>query len=197
MPEEMLPAAQRESRKKSHQPSEPGRGGDPRAAGAPQQARISPAKREDARRLAPAASGGQGTRHATVTPSAARDKGVYGGCRGCRGARPSHPLPPAGRRPSPDAGLKPQASGNKNRLYAIETEEMTFRRSEGNLHAGGDAPRRATRKPKKKHQPASRGAEAIPAQRERCSRRAYRPRSGKMRADCPLRRAADRVYDMR
>ena len=43
--------AQRESRKKSHQPSEPGRGGDPRAAGAPQQARISPAKREDARRL--------------------------------------------------------------------------------------------------------------------------------------------------
>ena len=70
--------AQRESRKKSHQPSEPGRGGDPRAAGAPQQARISPAKREDARRLAPAASGGQGTRHAIVTPSTTRTRGVRG-----------------------------------------------------------------------------------------------------------------------
>ena len=39
--------------------------------------------------------------------------------------------------------------------------------------------------------PARRGAEAIPAQRERRSRRAYRLRSGKMRANCPLRRAAD------
>ena len=70
--------AQRESRKKSHQPSEPGRGGDPRNAGAPQQARISPAKREDARRLPPAASGGQGTRHTTETPSATRTGGVRG-----------------------------------------------------------------------------------------------------------------------
>ena len=101
MPKEMLPAAQRESRKKSHQPSEPGRGGDPRAAGAPQQARISPAKREDARRLPHAVSGGQGIRHATVTPSATRDKGVYGGRRGCRGARPSHPLPPAAQATPP------------------------------------------------------------------------------------------------
>ena len=33
--------------------------------------------------------------------------------------------------------------------------------------------------------PVSRGAKAIPAQRERRSRRAYRPRSGKMRADLP------------
>ena len=32
---------------------------------------------------------------------------------------------------------------------------------------------------------ASRGAEAIPAERERRSRRAYHPRSGKMRADLP------------
>ena len=78
MPEEMLPAAQHESRKKSHQPSEPGRGGDPRATGAPQQARISSAKREDARRLPPAASGGQGIRHATVTSSAIRTRGVWG-----------------------------------------------------------------------------------------------------------------------
>ena len=50
---------------------------------------------------------------------------------------------------------------------------------------------------KKSHQPSERGAEAIPAQRERRSRRAYRPRSGKMRADCPMRRAADKVHDMR
>ena len=50
---EMLPAGRSTNRDKPHQPSEPGRGGDPRAAGAPQQARISPAKREDARRLAP------------------------------------------------------------------------------------------------------------------------------------------------
>ena len=45
--------------------------------------------------------------------------------------------------------------------------------------------------------PASRGAEAIPAKRERRSRRAYHPRSGKMRADLPLRRAADKALDMR
>ena len=133
MPKEMLPAAQRESRKKSHQPSEPGRGGDPRNAGAPQQARISPAKREDARRLAPC--GERRTRYTTCDSDARRhtDKGEYG----------------RRRLPHPGAGLKPPASGKKNRLYAIETEEMTFRRSEGNLHAEGDAPRRPTRKPKK------------------------------------------------
>ena len=78
-----------------------GREGDPRAAGAPQQARISPAKREDARRPPPAASGGQGTRHATATPAAIRDKGEYGGRRGCRGVRPSHPLPPAAQATTP------------------------------------------------------------------------------------------------
>ena len=43
--------------------------------------------------LPPAASDGQGTRQATATPAATRDKGEYGGRRGCRGARPSHPLP--------------------------------------------------------------------------------------------------------
>ena len=150
MPEEMLPAAQRESRKKSHQPSEPGRGGDPRNAGAPQQARISPAKREDARRLAPC--GERRTRYTTCDSDARRhtDKGEYG----------------RRRLPHPGAGLKPPASGKKNRLYAIETEEMAFRRSEGNLHAEGDAPRRATRKPEKNTSPASWGAEAIPAKRE-------------------------------
>ena len=57
---------------------------------------------------------------------------------------------------------------------------------------------RSTRKPSKKsHQPSEPGAKAIPAQRERRSRRAYRPQSGKMRADRPLRRAADKAHDMR
>ena len=40
-------------------------------------------------------------------------QGEYGGRRGCRGARPSHPLPPAGRRPSPDAGQHPPANEQK------------------------------------------------------------------------------------
>ena len=100
---------------KKHQPSELGRGGDPRAAGAPQQARISPAKREDARRLPHAASGGQGTRHATVTPSATRKRGSTGGVGGVEGLAPLTPCRQPRRLPHPDAGLKPQASGNKKR----------------------------------------------------------------------------------
>ena len=93
--------AQRERRKKSHQPSEPGRGGDPREAGAPQQARISPAKREDARRLAPC--GERRTGNTTCDSDALHhtDKGEYGGRRGCRGACPSHPLPPAAQATTP------------------------------------------------------------------------------------------------
>ena len=59
------------------------------------------------------------------------------------------------------------------------------------------SPPRNAKAEKNPTSPASRGAEAIPAQRERRSRRAYHPQRGKMRADCPLRRAADRVYDMR
>ena len=107
--------AQRERRKKSHQPSEPGRGGDPREAGAPQQARISPAKREDARRLAPC--GERRTGNTTCDSDALHhtDKGEYGGRRECRGACPSHPLPLAGRRPRPDAGLKPSANGRNKK----------------------------------------------------------------------------------
>ena len=61
---------------KNHHPSEPGRGGDPRNAGAQQQARISPAKREDARRPAPC--GERRTRYTTGDSDARRhtDKGV-------------------------------------------------------------------------------------------------------------------------
>ena len=166
MPKEMLPAAQRESRKKSHQPSELGRGGDPREAGAPQQARISPAR--SAGRCTPIAPCGERrTRYTTCDSDALRhtEKGSTGVVGGVEGLAPLTPCRQPRRLPHPDAGLKPPASGKKNRLYA-ETEEMTFRRSEGNLHAEGDAPRRATRKPEKNTSPASWGAEAIPAKRE-------------------------------
>ena len=64
-------------------------------------------------------------------------------------------------------------------------------------HTGEDASPLNAKAEKNPTSPASRGAEAIPAQRERRSRRAYHPRSGKMRADCPLRRTADREHDMR
>ena len=115
--ETSLPAFQRESRKKSHQPSEPGRGGDPRNAGAPQQARISPAAREDARRLAPC--GERRTRYTTCDSDARRhtgkgSTGVVGGVEGS----PSHPLPLAGRRPCPDAGLKPPERGGNQKERA-------------------------------------------------------------------------------
>ena len=59
--------------------SEPGREGDPRNAGAPQQARISPAKREDARRFAPC--GERRTRY-TTCDSDARRHTRQGGVRG-------------------------------------------------------------------------------------------------------------------
>ena len=109
------PTTQRESRKKSHQPSEPGREGDPRYAGAPQSARISPAKREDARRLPPAASGSRGIRHTTGTPFATRTRGSTGVVGGVEGPAPLTPCPPPRRRPSLDAGQQPRASGRKKR----------------------------------------------------------------------------------
>ena len=136
LPRGMLPAAQRTDRETSRQPSEPGRGGDPREAGAPQQARISPAKREDARRPPPAASDGQGTRQATVTPAATRDKGEYGGRRGCRGARPSHPLPPAAQATTPRCRAEAAIQREKN-FYAQRPRPCgpPFGRSPGGDHA--------------------------------------------------------------
>ena len=80
------------------------------------------------------------------------------------------------------AGTLPPNSRGK------ETETSAFRKNASS--AQGQAKEKPTT-------PASRGAEAIPATRERRSRRAYRPRSGKMRADLPLRRAATMVHDMR
>ena len=89
----MLPFTQRESWKKSHPPSEPGRGGDPRAAGAPQQARISPAKREDARRLAPC--GERRTGYTSCDSDALRhtDRGSTGVVGGVEGLAPLTPCP--------------------------------------------------------------------------------------------------------
>ena len=104
--------AQRESRKKP--PAQrAGRGGDPRKAGAPQQARISPAKREDARRLAPC--GERWTGNATCDSDALRhtDKGSTGVVGGVEGFAPLTPCRQPRRLPHPDAGLKPPASGKK------------------------------------------------------------------------------------
>ena len=109
----MLPSTQRQSRKKSRQSSEPGREGDPRAAGAPQQARISPATREDARRLAPC--GERRTRYTTCDSDARRhtDRGSTGVVGGVEG----FPLsPPAASR----AGYHAQMLGN-SRQPAEET----------------------------------------------------------------------------
>ena len=76
---EMLPTGQETDERKARSISEPGRGGDPRNAGAPQQARISPAKREDARRLAPC--GELRTRYTTCDSDTRRHTG-QGGVRG-------------------------------------------------------------------------------------------------------------------
>ena len=124
---------------------------------------------------------------------------------------------PAGRRPRPNAGQQPQASGKKTFTHSAhcpagrhsvtsragdhtrmsgssrkpaEEKESPFPSGKNvhvgeNHHAGNETPRRSGHSLGKTTNPASRGAKAIPAQRERRSRRAYRPRSGKMRADLP------------
>ena len=60
--------------------------------------------REDTRRP-PCGEAAAGVCEPSVRLFMSGARGV-GGCRGCRGASPSHPLPPAGRRPGPDAGQK-------------------------------------------------------------------------------------------
>ena len=69
----------------------------------------------------PAASGGQGTRHAAATPAAIRDKGEYGGRRGCRGARPSHPLPPAAQATTP--GCRAEAASQRKKAEEKRKKE--------------------------------------------------------------------------
>ena len=62
--------------------------------------------------LPPAASGGQGIRHATGTPATTRT-GEYGVVGGVEGLAPLTPCRSPRRRPSPDAGQYPQSSGEK------------------------------------------------------------------------------------
>ena len=86
--------------------------------------------------LPPAASDGQGTRQATATPAATRDKGEYGGRRGCRGARPSHPLPPAAQATTPRCRAEAAIQREKN-FYAQRPRPCgpPFGRSPGGDHA--------------------------------------------------------------
>ena len=158
-----FPAAQRESPKNPTSPASRGAEAIPAQRERRSRRAYHPCKaREDARRLAPC--GERRTGYTTCDSDALHhtDRGSTGVVGGVEGLAPLTPCRQPRRLPHPDAGLKPQASGKKNRLYAIETEEMTFRRSEGNLHAEGDAPRRATRKPEKTHQPSEPGRRGDP-----------------------------------
>ena len=110
-----LPAAQRESRKKSPPAQRAGaRRRSPRSGSAAAGAHIA----RNAGRCAPicplrrAVTKVHDIRQGRPPP---HGQGEYGGRRGCRGACPSHPLPLAGRRPRPDAGPKPQASDRKEK----------------------------------------------------------------------------------
>ena len=156
MPEKMLPAVQCESRKKTPPTQRAGaRRRSPRSGSAAAGAHIA---REAGRcaPIAPAVSGGQGIRHAIVTPSATWTRGV-GGRRGCRGACPSHPLPPAAQATTPRCRAEATSQRPEKSLVSVKTEKVTFYRSKGNLHAGEDAPCLSTRKPKKSHQPSEPG----------------------------------------
>ena len=179
MPEKMLPAVQCESRKKTPPTQRAGaRRRSPRSGSAAAGAHIA---REAGRcaPIAPAVSGGQGIRHAIVTPSATWTRGV-GGRRGCRGACPSHPLPPAAQATTPGCRAEATSQRPEKSLVSVKTEKVTFYRSKGNLHAGEDAPRLSTRKPKK----------IPPHQRAGARRRS--PRSGSAAAGAHIAREAGR-----
>ena len=132
------------------------------------------------------------------------------------------PCRPPRRRPRPDTGQKPQSSVKKEKRMppgrrrpdtgqkpppSARKIKITCRcRNRGNCSPPlkmepscrrRHSPAQRESPTKNPTSPASRDAEVIPATRERRSRRAYRPRSGKMRADCPLRRAADKVHVIR
>ena len=156
---------------RSPQPSEPWRGGDPRTAGAPQQARISPVR--SAGRCAPMAPCGERWSGDT---SYGRDalhhtyKGSTGGVGGVEGFAPLTPCRPPRRRPRPDAGQQPPASGGEKKekreksqmgsaggnvsLWDVsKSRRMIPRRSACVRHAGEDASRRCTSRPERSPQP--------------------------------------------
>ena len=157
--------------------------------------------------LPPAASGGQGTRHAAATPAATRDKGEYGGRRGCRGARPSHPLPPAAQATTP--GCRAEAASQrqkrkeenfpprkcvhagppKEKILPRQAEASAFKVNAPRLSGGG-------RKKSPQHQRA--GARRRSPQRGSAAAGAHITReAGRCAPIGPLRRAADKVHDMR
>ncbi len=176
--------------------------------------------------LPSAASGGQGTRHATATPAATRTRGRTGGVGDVEGHAPLTPCrisavdarkapaspnghSPAGRHSvASRAGYQTRMPGSSRKPAAekekpfpsgenVQTGEMPQaekvlpvrrqppHREEAPSKGKCSPPVRAQAEKSQPASPASRGAEAIPATRERRSRRAYHPRSGKMRADLP------------
>ena len=124
------------------QPSEPGRGGDPRAAGAPQQARISPATREDARRFAPC--GERRTGYTTCDRNAFHppDKGSTGVVGGVEGHAPLTPCPSPG-------GDHASMLGN-SRKPAAEIRKKKCRRAGDHAWMPGSSRKPATGKKRKK-----------------------------------------------
>ena len=98
---------------------------------------------------------------------------------------------------APFSSLRPPSRLSKRTRYTEDTAELLPAGQKEIFMPEEMLPAAQRESRKNPTSPASRGAEAIPATRERRSRRAYHPQRGKMRADCPLRRAADRVYVMR
>ena len=123
---------------RSSQPSEPGRGGDPRAAGAPQQARISPVR--SAGRCAPMAPCGEQRAGDTSYGRDAlhhTDKGSMGVVGGVEGPAPLTPCRPPRRRPRPDAGQQPPASGG-GKKEKRETPQATTPDAGQQPRSGGE-----------------------------------------------------------
>ena len=127
-------------------------------------------------------------------------RGCTGVVGGVEGHAPLTPCRQPRRLPRPHAGLKPPASDRKIKKLPVKREFAdwgnapcrkrppsgdTLRTEECAPSWGKCSPPLNAQAGKVPSSPASRGAEAIPATRERRSRRAYRPRSGKMRADLP------------
>ena len=174
---EILPAGRGTSRDKPTSPASRGAEAIPATRERRSRRAYHPQRGKMRADLPPAASGGQGIRHATGTPATTRT-GEYGGRRGCRGARPSHPLPPAAKATTPGCRAEAATQRKKEAPSCQKRAHAGPRRRRYSPLAGA----RAVTSPTSS---ASRGAEAIPAKRERRSRRAYHPRSGKMRADLP------------
>ena len=109
---EILPAGRGTSRDKPTSPASRGAEAIPATRERRSRRAYHPQRGKMRADLPPAASGGQGIRHATGTPATTRT-GEYGGRRGCRGARPSHPLPPAAKATTP--GCRAEAASQRKK----------------------------------------------------------------------------------